>query len=181
MKIKVLRIIARLNVGGPAQHVALLSEGLPAERFDQLLVYGKLDKGEGDMSGLVRRPGVRSVYVDDISRSIDPLKDLFALFKLTAIMRKERPHIVHTHTAKAGTLGRLAALLAGVPIRVHTYHGHVFHGYFSRLGAFIFLSIERFLAGFTTRIVAISGLQDRPRETVRGHKPRLRHEPIQGT
>ncbi|MDD5440190.1 MAG: glycosyltransferase family 4 protein [Candidatus Omnitrophica bacterium] len=158
-KVKVLRIIARLNIGGPAQHVVFLSEGLPKERYDSVLVYGSLDAGEGDMSYLLDRQEIRRSYIPAIVRRIDPIRDIIALCKLIAIMRRERPDIVHTHTAKAGTLGRIAAFLTGVPLRVHTFHGHVLHGYFNRFLESFFLACERALAGITDRIVVVSDRQ----------------------
>jgi len=158
-KIKILRIIARLNIGGPARHVVYLSEGLPDERYTTTLAYGSLDLGEGDMSYLARERNIKSFFIPELSRKINPLRDLKAFLKIYSIMRMEKPDIVHTHTAKAGTLGRLAAILAGIPIKVHTYHGHVFHGYFSKRMTFVFLWIERFLSIFTDRIIAISEKQ----------------------
>jgi len=99
---------------------------------------------------------VKPVYVGELARSINPFKDLRALWKIYKVIKRERPLIVHTHTAKAGTLGRTAAILAGVPVRVHTFHGHVFDGYFNGLTARVFIFIERFLGRFTTKIVTVS-------------------------
>lgn len=153
--VAVVRVIARLNVGGPAQHVILVTEAL-RERYPTLLVAGDVEPGEADMSSLAARHGVYVHRIPELGRSIRPLDDAVALWKLWRVLRRVRPRIVHTHTAKAGTLGRLAALFAQVPVRVHTYHGHVFHGYFSPLKTWFFLRIERILAGTTTRIVAVS-------------------------
>ena len=158
-KIKVLRIIARLNVGGPARHVAILTEGLAGERHTSKLLYGSLDEGEGDMSYLVKKDGIDATFIPELVRRIDPVNDLIAFAKIFSIIRRERPDIVHTHTAKAGTIGRLAALAAGVPVKVHTFHGHIFYGYFSVPLTRYFLWIERFLSRFTDRIIAISDKQ----------------------
>jgi len=158
-KIKVLRIIARLNIGGPAQHVVFLTEGLAKDRYDSSLVYGQLDAGEGDMSYLVRESGIRHVFIPDLVRPLSPIRDLKALCALMAIMLRERPDVVHTHTAKAGTLGRISAILTGVPIRVHTFHGHIFHGYFGKFRTAVFLACERILARFTDAIVVVSARQ----------------------
>jgi len=158
-KIKVLRIIARLNIGGPARHVAILTEALNSDRYSSLLAYGALGEGEGDMSYLAEEPKIRSIFIPGLVREISPVNDLKAFIKIFSIMRKERPHIVHTHTAKAGTLGRLAAILAGVPIKVHTFHGHIFYGYFNALRTRVFLWIERFLTLFTDCVIAISEKQ----------------------
>ena len=158
-KIKVLRIIARLNIGGPSRHVAILNEGLDKDKYESILVYGSLEPGEGDMSYLAKNVRGRVVYVPEITRRIRPLSDLKAFMKIFALITKERPQIVHTHTAKAGAIGRLAAILAFVPIKVHTFHGNIFYGYFSRWATALFLWIERFLAFFTDRIICISNQQ----------------------
>lgn len=158
-KIKVLRIIARLNIGGPARHVVILTEGLDKNRYDSVLVYGDVAEGEGDMSGLAKASGIRCIFMPEMSRSINPIGDIRAFFRIFSIIRKEKPQIVHTHTAKAGTIGRLAAIAAGVPVTVHTFHGHVFHGYFNRALTGYFLMVERMLAKFTDRIIAISDSQ----------------------
>src|SRR3989449_2867615 len=153
---KVLRIIARLNVGGPARHVVWLSEGLRSAGFETLLVAGVVPPGEDDMSYVAAASGVRPFTVPEMSREIS-LKDAVTTWKLFRLMLRERPDIVHTHTAKAGTVGRVAgfiyrwltpsALLAKPrPCRfVHTYHGHVFHSYYQPLKTRFFLNIERLL------------------------------------
>ncbi|MFH0772263.1 MAG: glycosyltransferase family 4 protein [Candidatus Omnitrophota bacterium] len=158
-KIKVLRIIARLNVGGPAIHAILLTEALNNERFESILVTGHINTGEKDMSYLAKEKGIRPVVIYEMGRCISPVKDLAALWKIYKLMIREKPDIVHTHTAKAGTLGRVAAILAGVPVKIHTFHGHIFDGYFNKFAASIFLLIERALAGFTKYIVVISEAQ----------------------
>lgn len=157
---KVVRVIARLNVGGPAQHVVHLSAGM-AEHFPTLLVAGPVDAGEADMSDLAREKGVELRWLPELGRSVRPLQDLVALVKLYRLFRRTRPLVVHTHTAKAGTLGRVAAFLARVPVRVHTFHGHVFHGYFGPIATRLTILTEQILARITTRIVAISDLQAR--------------------
>src|SRR2546426_654585 len=111
------------------------------------------------MSGFARERGVAFLSIPELGRTLHPLNDVVALWKLWRLCRTARPHIVHTHTAKAGTLGRLAAWLAGVPVRVHTFHGHVFHGYFGRLKTLCFITLERALARITTQVVAISPRQ----------------------
>ncbi len=156
---KIVRVIARLNVGGPSIHAVLLTQGLNDDRWASVLVTGTVGKLEGDMGYFADAQGVTPLVVPELGREISWFDDLTALRKLVGIFRRERPCIVHTHTAKAGTLGRLAALLAGVPIRIHTFHGHVFHGYFSPIKTALFLWIERCLAVVTTKIVAISAAQ----------------------
>src|SRR4051812_14181099 len=157
--LKVVRIIGRLNVGGPARQACLLHERLRPE-FQTLLITGRPDTGEKDMSYLLSSSeGVYSV--DTMSRPVRIVSDLRSLVAIYSILRREKPDIVHTHTAKAGTLGRIAAVLARVPVRVHTFHGHVFAGYFGTFKTRVFLAIERFLARFTTCIVTVSEGQAR--------------------
>ncbi len=152
--LKIVRIIARLNVGGPARQACLLHERLRPE-FETVLISGRPDKGEEDMSYLLdSHEGVH--WIDSMSRPVRFFSDLRSLVSIYRILRREKPDIVHTHTAKAGALGRIAAILAGVPVRVHTFHGHVFAGYFRRFKTRTYLGIERLLARFTTRIVTVS-------------------------
>ena len=154
--VKIVRIISRLNIGGPAIHTVLLSESLNRGGYKDILVCGSAGESEGDMSYLAREKGVRPIIVAEMHRDISLWSDLKAFFKIYLILKREKPDIVHTHTAKAGTLGRLAAILAGVPIKIHTLHGHVLEGYFNPLKAKIFLFIEKFLALFTDRIITVS-------------------------
>jgi glycosyltransferase involved in cell wall biosynthesis len=169
--VKILRIIARLNVGGPARHVVWLTAGLKHEGFETLLVSGVVPPGEADMSYVAEQAGVTPLIFSEMSREIS-LKDALTTWKLYRLMVRERPDIVHTHTAKAGTVGRSAgmlyrwltpATLLGRPRRcrfVHTYHGHVFHSYYGATKTRVFLSIERWLSRLATdRIVVISEQQ----------------------
>jgi glycosyltransferase involved in cell wall biosynthesis len=151
---KILRVIDRLNVGGPAIHAALTTRGLNSNGFTTVLVTGEIEPGEADMSYLLDEYGVERVLIPSLGRELRPLRDLSTAWKLWRVMRRERPDIVHTHKAKAGAIGRLVALLAGVPVRVHTYHGHVFSGYFGPAKTRAFLAIERALARVTTRLIA---------------------------
>lgn len=151
-----MRIIARLNIGGPALHATLLAESLAPDRYDSMLVCGDVEVDEGSYLDLHERRDLRCVRVATLGRQIRGLRDLSALSQLVRLMRKFNPDIVHTHTAKAGTLGRLAARLAGVPVVVHTYHGHVFHGYFSKSATRVFLAVERLLARLSTRLLTVS-------------------------
>ncbi|MFC1577296.1 glycosyltransferase family 4 protein [Candidatus Omnitrophota bacterium] len=154
--IKVLRIITRLNIGGPAIHTILLSSSLNKNDYKDVLICGKVSGSEGDMAYLAKDKKVEPIVIPQMGRDISPLKDIRSLLDLYSIIKREKPDIIHTHTAKAGTLGRLAAILAGVPIRVHTFHGHIFDGYFSPVKARVFLWIERILALFTSRIITVS-------------------------
>ncbi|MBN2304479.1 MAG: glycosyltransferase family 4 protein [Anaerolineae bacterium] len=154
--IRIMRIIARLNVGGPAIHVTLLTEKLSPPDFESTLVSGLIGPHEGDMAYLAEQRGIKPVYVAELGRELSPLRDLVTLFKLWRLMRKLRPDVVHTHTAKAGFVGRIAAWLARVPVRVHTFHGHVFQGYFSPTKTRLFLWLERFNARLSDRLITIS-------------------------
>lgn len=157
--IKIVRILGRLNIGGPAIHAVLLTEGLNEGPFRSILVTGTIGKSEGDMLHVAERWNIVPLFIPELGREISWRDDFVALWKLYRILARERPDIVHTHTAKAGALGRVAAVLARVPIKIHTFHGHVFHDYFSPLKTQLFLVIERILALFTTRIIAISETQ----------------------
>ena len=160
-KTRVMRVIARLNIGGPAIHTILLTAGLDAARFESTLVTGVEEAYEGNMLDLAAQKGVQPLVIPELGREINPLKDWVTLLKLYRLFRDRRPHIVHTHTAKAGTVGRMAARLAGVPVIVHTFHGHVFHDYFGPLQTRVFIGIERLLASLSDRIVTVSDGQRR--------------------
>jgi glycosyltransferase involved in cell wall biosynthesis len=168
---KVLRIIARLNVGGPARHVVWLTAGMKPDGYDTLLVTGVVPPGEDDMSYVATQAGVTPLILAEMSREISP-KDAITVWKLFRLMLRHRPNLVHTHTAKAGTVGRMAGLmykwltpgaLIGRPRPcrfVHTYHGHVFHSYYGPAKTRLFLTIERMLARLITdRIVVITEQQ----------------------
>jgi glycosyltransferase involved in cell wall biosynthesis len=156
-KIRILRVIGRLNVGGAAIHVVNLCAGLNPERFDQLLVVGSENPAEGSMLDYALARGVQPHVIAEIvtAFSLTP-RDVKALAKLYLLMRRERPHIVCTETAKAGFLGRLAGRLAGVPVIVHTFHGHVFHGYYGPVKNWLMRRMERSLARITDRLVTVS-------------------------
>lgn len=157
--VRVLRVIARLNKGGPALHVAYLSAGLEECGYETTLVAGSLARGEGSMAYVAEQRGVEVVRLPDLHREISPLHDLRAAHRLAAIIKRVRPQILHTHTAKAGAVGRTAALLAGdarPPIVVHTFHGHVLRGYFGPASSAFFRMLERSLASTTTALVAVS-------------------------
>jgi glycosyltransferase involved in cell wall biosynthesis len=160
--VRVVRIITRLNVGGPSIQASTLTDRLRGRGFETLLVHGQLGAGEGDMRYMIES-GARTRYLPALRRPVAPIHDALALAQLIDVLRDERPDIVHTHMAKAGTLGRLAAAVynhtagRGRPARVvHTYHGHVLEGYFSERTARLFTSAERQLARLTDTIVAIS-------------------------
>lgn len=158
-RIRVMRLQSRICIGGPALNTILLSAHLDTRRFETRLLGGALDPGEASMDALAREKGVSITVIPSMGRSISWVEDLRALLALIRYMRDFRPHIVHTHTAKAGALGRVAAWLCRVPVRIHTFHGHVFHGYFSRFWSRMVIWVERMLARMSTAIVAISPRQ----------------------
>jgi glycosyltransferase involved in cell wall biosynthesis len=150
-------VIARLNIGGPAIHVINLTTGLDPARFESVLVTGLENPGEGSLLDLAVERGIQPVVIPEIvaEATLKP-RDLKALVALYRLLRRERPHIVHTHTAKAGFVGRLAAWLVGVPVVVHTYHGHVLHSYYSPRKTWLLRRMERVLGSLTDRIIAVS-------------------------
>lgn len=163
---RVLRVIARLNVGGPARHVVLLDRGLRARGHTTRLVHGSVADGEASLEHLATDAGIPMVRIPALGRRISPLSDLRALTAVVATAFREAPDIIHTHTAKAGALGRLAAIALNLTRRrarrcvvIHTFHGHVFEGYFGPVASRVVCQIERILARFTDRVVAISPSQ----------------------
>ena len=156
-RVRVLRVIARLNIGGPALHVSLLNAGMDPDRFVSWLVTGTENPAEGTLRDYAVNRGVEPLVIPEIlgQATLAP-RDVVALAKLTALVRRIRPHVVHTHTAKAGFLGRLAARAAGVPVVVHTYHGHVLSGYYGRIRTTGLRMMERGLALLSDRLIAVS-------------------------
>jgi glycosyltransferase involved in cell wall biosynthesis len=155
---RVLRIINRLNLGGPTYNVAYLSKYLAPE-FETLLVAGIKEDTEESSEFIVERMGLKPVYIPEMHREINLLNDRSAYLKIKKLIAEFKPDIVHTHAAKAGVLGRLAASDMNVPIIIHTFHGHVFHSYFNPAKTFLFKNIEKYLSTKSTRIIAISNLQ----------------------
>ena len=149
-----MRIIARMNVGGPAWQTSVLTRQIDPDRFETCLLVGSTDGDEADFLAL-RDPDLPVVIVPGLGRSPGPLDDLQAFRSICREIRRFRPDIVHTHTAKAGVLGRLAAMVCRVPIRVHTFHGHLLHGYFSPMVSGVIRIVERILARRTTALVSV--------------------------
>jgi UDP-N-acetylmuramyl pentapeptide phosphotransferase/UDP-N-acetylglucosamine-1-phosphate transferase/glycosyltransferase involved in cell wall biosynthesis len=157
-KVRVLRVIARLNMGGPAHHVSLLSGMLDPDRYETLLLHGEVGSGEASLAEVASRSGAKTRVVRGLRPELRPLDDLRAFTGLVREMRAFRPDIVHTHTAKAGMLGRLAAVVAlrPRPVIVHTYHGHVLEGYFGKAKSALYRGIETALARFSDRLIGVS-------------------------
>ncbi len=168
---KILRIIARLNVGGPARHVVWLTKEVQDDEFQSLLIAGTVPGGEEDMAYFAEQHGVKPIFIEEMSREL-ALRDVVSLYKIYRRIKQEKPDVIHTHTAKAGTVGRIAAFfyrwltwstLIGRPRKVfilHTFHGHVFHSYYGKLKTSVFVAIEKILARVATdKIIVISQQQ----------------------
>ena len=153
---RVLRIFSRLNIGGPSVHVILLTAGLRDRGYETRLVVGLEEAREGDLVDLAIEKGVPIHRLAALGREIRPLSDLRAFWALFRLMRRFRPAVVHTHAAKAGLLGRLAARLSGVPVVVHSFHGHVLRGYFGPLQSVLFTRLEKALGRRTHVLLAVS-------------------------
>jgi glycosyltransferase involved in cell wall biosynthesis len=165
-RVKVVRVISRLNVGGAAQHAIILSGRMAADGFDTLLVHGSLAESEASLEDLLPSRTIRHIKVPSLGRRVNLWKDVSALIRLIRIMFAERPDIVDTHMAKAGTLGRLAALSYNLTrsrrarcVVIHTFHGHVFEGYFGPVVNRLVRLAEHTLARVTDRVIAISPRQ----------------------
>ncbi len=155
---RVLRILNRLIIGGPAINATYLTKYMAPE-FETMLVIGGKDDHEQDADHLSMDLGITPVVVPEMKRNINPINDGIAYRKVKKLIEKFKPDIVHTHAAKSGVLGRLAANACNVPVVVHTFHGHIFHSYFSKWKTNTFIQIERYLARQSTGIVAISDSQ----------------------
>ena len=156
--IKVLRIVNRFNLGGPVYNVTYLTKFLP-KPFETKLIGGCATSSEKDATYILESHDVEFEKLGSMSRSVRVLSDLRTLFALIKLIKRYKPTIVHTHASKAGVLGRIAAKLMGVPVIVHTYHGHIFHGYFNPMVTKLVILFERFLGRISTKIVTISAEQ----------------------
>ena len=154
---KILRIHNRLIVGGPSLNVTLLTTHLGPE-FETKLLVGKRDPYEKD-ADYVKELGIIPIEISEMRRSILPINDIKAYFKIKKIIKEFKPDIVHTHASKSGAIGRLAASACNVKLIVHTFHGHIFHSYFNSVISYLFVALERYLAKKTNAIIAISELQ----------------------
>lgn len=156
--IRILRIINRFNLGGPTYNVSYLTKYLTPE-YETLLIGGEKDESEADSDFIVKSLGLEPRIIHGMKRSINPFNDYKAYKEIRRIIREFKPDIVHTHASKAGALGRYAAIKEKVPVIVHTFHGHIFHSYFSGFTTSIFKRIERYLANKSSAIIAISEIQ----------------------
>ena len=157
-KIKVLRIINRFNIGGPTYNATFLTRFI-GDKYETLLVGGMPEEGESDSLHILDNYGLKPILIEEMRRKPSLISDRAAYKKIKEIIIEFKPDIVHTHASKAGALGRKAAFSCGVPIVIHTFHGHVFHSYFGKLKTLLYKNIERNLAKKSTAIVAISEIQ----------------------
>ncbi len=155
-KTRILRVVTRLNMGGPTRHVKILLENLDRDRFDQKLVVGQVSEGEMEDEATASFIDQR---VASLKREVDPIADLRAYQQIKSAISDFRPDIVHTHQAKAGFLGRLAAHAMGVGRIVHTFHGHTFAGYWGWFMKNMVLAAERFAASRSDLLLAQSPSQ----------------------
>ena len=152
--IRVLRLIARMNVGGPALQVVAMARLIDPTQIEQHVLSGSVAAGEEDYLDL-RAPDVKVTKVPGLGRSVRGIGDLKAFVFVVREIRRFRPDIVHTHTAKAGVLGRIAAFALRVPVTVHTFHGHILHGYFSPRITKAVVLVEKLLAMRTTQLISV--------------------------
>ena len=156
-----MRVVSRFNIGGPSIHVKNLTEGLNEKKIETKLITGSVSTNEGDMSYITSFNKDIRILVPELQREINLRRDSIALFKTILIIHKFRPDIVHSHTSKAGTVARLAALICNFfskqkIIVIHTFHGHVLDAYFGNIKTQTFQIIEQMLAKATDRIIAIA-------------------------
>ena len=156
-----VRVIDRLNIGGPAQHALLLTKEMSERGYRTILAKGSISVGEAEMADVIAKTGVCVEEISGLGRAVSPLADLKAFVGLYRLIRRVRPHLVHTHKSKAGVLGRLAAVFAGAPVMVHTFHGNVFQRYFSSWKSALIRTVERLLAHLTDAVVTVTGQQRR--------------------
>ncbi len=152
-------MITRLDWGGAPDIVRIICTRLDADSFDVRLVTGVTLNPSAKTASFLRELGGRVTVIPRLERNIHPLRDLLALIQLLGLFRREKFDIVHTHTAKAGALARIAAFLAGVKVIIHTPHGHNLYGYFGPLGSKMVVLLERFLSVFTDKIIALTELE----------------------
>ncbi|MBM3459660.1 MAG: glycosyltransferase family 4 protein, partial [Armatimonadetes bacterium] len=162
--VRVLHVITRMVKGGAQENTLATVAGIQGRGWDSALITGPAEGLEGSLEPAIRARGVRTIPVPDLVRELSPRQDLAATRALVRIFRAERPHLVHTHTSKAGILGRVAARMARIPAVIHTPHGHVFHSYESGLKTRIFVTAERFCAPLADRLVALT--EQEKRETL---------------
>jgi glycosyltransferase involved in cell wall biosynthesis len=155
-RIKVTHIITRLDPGGSSTNTVETVSRLDRKRYDVLLIYGRTLDPDGEIEKGLAQRGIRYSRMAELVREPNPVKDIHALWKMTGILREERPDIVHTHSSKGGMIGRWAAFLAGVKVIVHTPHGHIFYGYFNKIQTAVYMVAEKITSRITTRLITLT-------------------------
>ncbi|MFC1621567.1 glycosyltransferase [Candidatus Omnitrophota bacterium] len=165
MAIKVLRMISRLNIGGPARNAVLLTEGLQPDKYKSVLICGEVSENEGNMMYLAQEKGIDPVIVPELGREVSFKNDWKSFWKIYKIICAEKPDIIHTHTSKVGLLGRFGGILYNIThfgLRknrckiFHTMHGHIFNGYFDKTSTWFFLWVEKIISFFTDVNITVS-------------------------
>jgi len=157
MSLRIVRIITRLNVGGPAYQAVILNHLLTKKyNCETLLIYGKTCSGEAFYESLLQEYPCENIFCPNLQRDINPINDIRAIRQIASIIKKFKPDIVHTHTAKAGLLGRIAANICNTKVILHTYHGHVLQNYFSPPIEKMIITAERILAKRTDCLITVS-------------------------
>ena len=151
---KILRIITRLNIGGPSKQILTLNSIFEGPEFEQTLIVGKVEPSEMEVNYSSLK---NLIKIDSLRRGVNPVFDLVAFIKICVILHKYRPNIIHTHLSKAWAFGVLAKILVAPKTKlVHTFHGHILHSYFSGLSQIMILNFQRFLASKTDVLVAVN-------------------------
>ncbi|MCD4780914.1 MAG: glycosyltransferase family 4 protein [Candidatus Omnitrophica bacterium] len=158
MKIKVLHIITRLDLGGSATNTLETVKRLDKQKYDTHLISGNTSDPNHDIARYIKDNDIDCTFMPALQRPVHPLKDLLALYKIYRYLKKNSYDIVHTHSSKGGIIGRWAAKLAGVPVIIHTPHGHIYYGYFNAFLTRIFIFIEQLTAGLTDKIITLTNL-----------------------
>jgi len=164
--VKIMRIITRLNAGGPTKHVTWLSKGFESLGCEHILIVGRTSSDEDNMEKFFTQNGAGKIYyIDSMRKKINLISDVISIYEIYKLIKKIKPDVIHTHLSKAGLLGRIAAYLSKIEngasaVSIHTYHGNTFSGYFGFVKSYFFIVIDRMLAKYCTdTIVAISKQQ----------------------
>lgn len=164
---KVLIIVNRFNIGGQVSNAAIIAKYLPKE-YETLIIGGDIEPDEDSSIYWLEELELKPLIIPEMKREINYKQDKLALKRVKEIIAEFKPDIVHTHAAKAGAIGRIAAKQMGVPVIIHTYHGHVFHSYFGKLKTSFYKSVERYLARKSSKIIVLS--KEQQKEIVEEHK-----------
>ncbi|MBT5876716.1 MAG: glycosyltransferase, partial [Candidatus Latescibacteria bacterium] len=160
-RVKLTHIITRLDRGGSAEVAMELAARLDRDRYDTRIVTGHTVEPVYDLEAFSEQTGIPITILPRLRRDINLLDDIAACRDLTRLLKQSQPDVVHTHTSKAGILGRIAAKIAGTPVVVHAPHGHIFHGYFDRFTSRFFILLEKLMARGTDRIITLTDLGKR--------------------